>query len=204
MAFLRSPLPEDYLEPICGPEVTLRPPGLSDYSAWAEIRALSRAHLSPWEPTWTRDELTRIAYRRRLKVYGQDARDDHGYYYFIAASHGDTLMGGITLSNVRRGAAQCATLGYWIGAPFAGQGYMQDAVHLLTAFAFRTLRLHRIEAACMPDNQPSRHVLEKCGFGREGLARRFLKINGAWEDHIIYALTEEDIALKGLTRGNLS
>jgi len=203
MAFLRSPLPEDYLEPISAPNITLRAPGLSDYARWAEIRALSRAHLAPWEPTWTRDELTRIAYRRRLKVYGQDARDDHGYYYFIVSNPGDALLGGVTLSNVRRGAAQCATLGYWIGAPFAGKGYMQSAVRLLTAFAFRSLRLHRIEAACMTGNLPSRHVLEKCGFEREGLARRYLKINGAWEDHVIYALTEEDGALKGLTRGAL-
>lgn len=203
MAFLRSPLPEDYLEPISAPTVTLRAPGVSDYTAWAQVRALSRSHLVPWEPTWSRDELTRFSFRRRLRAYGQDARDDRGYYYFIVSNTNDTLIGGITLSNVRRGAAQCATLGYWIGAPYAGQGYMQRAVRMLSAFGFRNLRLHRIEAACMPTNKPSRRVLEKCGFEQEGLARRYLKINGAWEDHAIYALTEEDGALNGHAWGTL-
>jgi ribosomal-protein-alanine N-acetyltransferase len=203
MAFLRSPLPEDYLGPLIGPTLTLRPPAIADYPRWAELRSLSRAHLVPWEPGWARDELTRQSYRRRLRAYGHDARDDQGYSFFIVNGATDVLMGGLTLSNIRRGAAQIATLGYWIGAPFAGRGHMQEAVGIIVPFAFRALRLHRLEAASMTDNVASQHVLEKSGFLREGLARRYLKINGVWEDHLIYALIEEDAAAKGLLRGKL-
>lgn len=204
MAFLRSPLPEDYLEPITGAHLTLRPPAIADYAAWAELRALSRAHLMPWEPLWSRDELTRAAYRRRLRAYGHDARDDLGYSFFVTATASGTLMGGLTLSNIRRGAAQTASLGYWMGSPFVRQGHMSAAVRMIVPFALSVLRLHRLEAACMPDNTPSRRVLERNGFAPEGLARRYLKINGAWEDHLIHALTEEDAALKGLLRSTLT
>lgn len=202
MAFLRSPLPKDYLEPIIGMRIALRAPQPADYAAWAELRAASRAHLRPWEPIWPADELTRHAFRRRLKVYGEDARDDTGYAYFIVSCATDLLLGGLTLSNVRRGAAQCATIGYWTGAAYAGRGYMQDAVSLIVPHAFDTLRLHRLEAATMPDNGPSRAVLEKCGFSKEGIARRYLKINGNWEDHVIYALTEEDTRSNAVRRGS--
>lgn len=200
MAFLRSLLPEDYLEPIRGPKLTLRPPSTGDYAAWAQLRAMSRAHLVPWEPAWTREELTRASFRRRLRAYGHDARDDHGYSFFICSPSG-TLLGGLTLSNIRRGAAQTAALGYWTGAPFTRQGHMSEAVRMIVPFAFRSLRLHRLEAATMADNIPSQRVLEKSGFTCEGLARGFLKINGAWEDHQIYAMTEEDALSKGLVQG---
>ncbi len=199
MAFLRSALPEDYLEPIAGPRLTLRPPASSDYSDWAELRALSRTHLTPWEPAWARDELSRYSYRRRLRAYAHDARDDNGYSLFISESR--TLLGGVTLSNIRRGASQSASLGYWIGAPYAGRGHMQEAVRMIVEFGFGTLRLHRIEAACMIANTASQRVLEKNGFEREGLARRYLKINGCWEDHFVYGLLEPEIRATAATTG---
>lgn len=187
MAFLRSPAPEDYLAPIRGRKVVLRAPVASDYAAWAELRALSRAHLTPFEPAWSHDDLSRLMYRRRLKAYGRDVRDDLGYSFFITEAATDSLLGGITLSNIRRGAAQSASLGYWIGAPHAARGFMQDAVMTLLPFAFGALRLHRIEAATLVENVPSMRVLEKTGFHREGLARSYLKINGQWQDHVLYA-----------------
>lgn len=185
MAFLRLAQPEDYLDTIRGERVVLRPPAQSDYPAWAELRSQSRAHLTPWEPTWTRDELARSSFRRRLRIYARDVRDDLGYAFFIADLTTDKLLGGIALSSVRRGASQAATLGYWIGAPHKGQGKMQDAVRAIVPFAFRTLLLHRIEAACMTSNAASLRVLEKAGFQREGLVRQYLKINGVWEDHVL-------------------
>ncbi len=197
MAFLRSALPEDFLEPIAGHGLVLRPPSTSDYAEWAELRTLSRAHLTPWEPTWSRDDLSRSSFRRRLRAYGQDARDDMGYSFFITDAPTGSLLGGMILSNVRRGAAQSASLGYWIGAPYAGRGTMQKAVRSMLPFAFRGLHLHRIEAASMTTNIASLRVLEKCGFSREGLARRFLKINGAWEDHFIFSRIEDDAPLSG-------
>jgi ribosomal-protein-alanine N-acetyltransferase len=187
MAFLRSPAPEDYLDPVAGRTVVLRPPAAADYRAWAELRALSRAHLTPWEPSWSSDDLSQMMFRRRLRAYARDMRDDLGYAFFIIDAQSDQLLGGATLSNVRRGSSQSASLGYWIGAPHARRGRMQDAVATLMPFAFGQLRLHRVEAATMPGNSPSIRVLEACGFEREGVARGFLKINGRWEDHILFA-----------------
>ncbi len=204
MAFLRSALPEDFLEPVPGHGLVLRPPSTSDYAEWAELRALSRAHLTPWEPSWSRDELTRSSYRRRLRAYGQDARDDLGYSFFIAEAATGSMLGGMNVSNVRRGAAQSASLGYWIGAPHAGQGWMQKAVRTVLPFAFRVLHLHRLEAASMLSNIRSQRVLEKTGFTREGVARRFLKINGTWEDHIIFSRLEDDAHLAGAIHARIA
>jgi ribosomal-protein-alanine N-acetyltransferase len=166
---------------------------MGDYGAWAELRAMSRAHLTIWEPQWSRDELTRSAFRRRLRQYQRELREDQGYAFFILRASDATLIGGLSISNVRRGVAQAASIGYWIGAPHAGNGYMTDALRAVLPFTFATLALNRLEAACQPNNGPSRRVLEKVGFRREGLARRYLKINGAWQDHDLYALLHDDV-----------
>ena len=128
-----------------------------------------------------------MMFRRRLRAYARDMRDDLGYAFFICDSARGNLLGGVTLSNVRRGSSQSASLGYWIGAPHAGSGRMQAALQTLLPFAFGALRLHRIEAATMPANAASIRVLEASGFQREGVAHSFLKINGQWEDHILFA-----------------
>lgn len=201
MAFLRSALPEDYLDTIRSEGIVLRAPGVADYNAWAELRALSRAHLTPWEPAWSRDDLSRQMYRRRLRAYAKDVRDDIGYSFFICDAATDLLAGGITLSNVRRGSAQTASLGYWIGKPYVGQGRMKEAVRTILPFAFRTLRLNRIEAACMPANVASVRVLETSGFKREGLARSYLKINGRWEDHALFAAVASDGLVPNIAEG---
>ncbi len=122
VAFLRTTRPEEDFEVIRGRNVVLRQPSAADYAAWAELRALSRAHLTPWEPTWAPDDLSRNMYRRRLRAYAKDVRDDTSYPYFIFEGSAGILVGGITLSNVRRGSAQTASLGYWMGAPHAGLG----------------------------------------------------------------------------------
>lgn len=187
MAFLRSTRHEEDFDIIRGSRVLLRHPLAADYAEWAELRARSRSHLTPWEPAWAPDDLSRSMYRRRLRVYAKDMRDDTSYPYFIFDTAAGTLVGGMTLSNVRRGSAQTAALGYWMGAPYAGQGYMREAVSTLLPVAYGTLRLHRIEAATMLNNAASIRVLEVCGFEREGLAHSYLKINGRWEDHLLYA-----------------
>lgn len=187
MAFLRTTRPEEDFEVIRSRMVLLRQPLAGDYGDWAELRARSRNHLTPWEPAWAPDDLSRSMYRRRLRAYAKDIRDDASYPYFIFDAAAGVLVGGMTLSNVRRGSAQAASLGYWMGAPYAGRGYMQDAVATLLPVAFGPLRLHRIEAATMLNNAASIRVLEACGFEREGVARSYLKINGRWEDHLLYA-----------------
>jgi ribosomal-protein-alanine N-acetyltransferase len=193
MAFLRPSLSVDPDADIRGAGVYLRAPGMQDYAAWAELRALSRQHLTPWEPQWARDELARSSFRRRLRAAQREARDDLGYSYLIFAETPLRLVGGLNVSNVRRGIAQTASIGYWIGAPYAGRGLMTDAVRAVALFAFANLRLHRLEAACLPTNAASMRVLEKTGFRLEGQARQYLKIDGRWQDHSLYALLQSDL-----------
>ncbi|HAH08897.1 MAG TPA: 30S ribosomal protein S5 alanine N-acetyltransferase [Alphaproteobacteria bacterium] len=170
---------------------TLRYPQSTDYEAWARLRDISRDHLQPWEPTWGPDELSKTAYRRRMTRYSQDIRDDRGYAFWIILPDG-RLAGGCTLTNVRRGVAQAASLGYWTGAPFAGKGLMTAAVQAVLGHCFTALNFHRVEAACLPSNAASKRVLEKCGFREEGYAVKYLKIDGTWHDHLLFAILEDD------------
>ena len=170
----------------------LRRPRLTDWRAWANLRAASRDFLIPWEPTWPDDALTIAAYRRRLRQMAAEWRSDQGYGLFIFAAAGDALVGGVNLSNVRRGVAQACSLGYWMGAAYANQGMMGEAMTALLPYAFERLGLHRIEAACLPHNKASRALLAKLGFREEGHAVKYLKINGVWQDHVLHALLAED------------
>lgn len=177
--------------------LVLRPPRNSDYAAWAMVRAQSRAFLTPWEPSWNEEELTRAAFRVRVKRATEEIRGDLAYPLFLFDAASEQLMGGITIGLIRRGVAQMFTLGYWIGEPFARQGHMSKAVNLAVRFAFDDLGLRRAEAACLPSNIASRRVLEKCGFEREGYARQYLRINGQWADHLLYARLAGDQAAPG-------
>ncbi len=192
MALLRTASPSDFGPVIESERVMLRTPQMSDYPAWAELRASSREFLMPWEPLWTPDELSRASFRRRVRHYLRDLREDVGYALFIYAAATGELVGGLTLCNVRRGVTQSCTLGYWVGANYAQQGYMTAAVRAVVPFVFDSLELHRLEAACLPTNTASMRLLEKTGFQREGLARRYLRINGLWQDHVLYALIDSD------------
>lgn len=171
-----------------GEGVYLRAPEPRDYLEWAELREDSRSFLTPWEPTWASDELSRGSYKYKLRRYAEDARDDKAYALFVFRDDDDALVGGVTLSNVRRGVAQTASLGYWAGERFAGKGYITAAVRAVVLYAFDDLDLHRVEAACQPDNLASRRVLEKAGFTHEGQARAYLKINGQWRDHLLFGI----------------
>ena len=197
MAFMRGrTFPGGQQPEIQGAEIYLRYPRFADFASWAKLRSESREFLSKWEPVWADDELTRGAFRRRIKRYHKETRLDSAYIFFVFRRSDDTLMGGVTLSNVRRGVTQCCALGYWIGARFARQGYMQDALRALIPFVFTTLGLHRIEAACLPENEPSRNLLSKIGFRVEGLAKNYLLINGEWKDHVLLALLEDEALRK--------
>jgi ribosomal-protein-alanine N-acetyltransferase len=143
--------------------------------------------------------LSRAAFRRRLVAYSRDRELGAAYAFFVIRASDEALTGGITLSNVRRGVAQMGTVGYWCGQPFARQGLTLAAVRALTDFAFRTLGLHRLEAACIPENRPSRDLLGKAGFREEGEAKAYLKINGVWRDHVLFGLVSP---LKGAERAD--
>jgi len=175
-----------------GEDVYLRYPQFSDYAAWAMVRGASREFLTPWEPSWAPDELTRTAFRRRLRRYETEIRNDVSYPFFVFRNSDDALIGGCTLSNVRRGVCQSASIGYWIGTSYARQGYMTDAVRAILPFVFDVLGLHRLEAACIPGNEPSRRLLQKLGFREEGRSRSYLQINGEWRDHVLFALLEDE------------
>jgi ribosomal-protein-alanine N-acetyltransferase len=192
MAFFRSTSFPETMPAIDGDRVVLRQPQMSDYAEWAALRERSRDFLKPWEPIWPADDLNRGAFRRRLKRYAEDQRADLSYSFFIALKPEGVLVGGITLANIRRGVAQAGSIGYWMGAPYVRCGHMTGAVKTVLPFAFGTLRLHRVEAACIPTNVPSIRLLERCGFAREGYARQYLCINGIWQDHLLFARLKDD------------
>ncbi len=176
--------------------VFLRPPQPDEWARWAELRAVSRDFLVPWEPTWPADSLTEAAYLRRVRRLVTEWKTDEGYSFHVFEKAQGRLVGGIGLTQVRRGVAQMATLGYWIGEPFERRGYTTEAVRLVVRFALQSLMLHRVEAACLPENAASRRVLEKAGFVREGYARQYLKIAGEWRDHLTFALLQSDLPLE--------
>jgi ribosomal-protein-alanine N-acetyltransferase len=171
-----------------GEGIILRPHRASDFAEWAELRAQSRSFLQPWEPTWPSDDLTRAAYRRRLSAYADDIERGVAYPFLVFRKSDGAMVGGITLSNIRRGVAQMGSIGYWVGEPHTRRGYTVAAVNAVTRFCFGRLGLHRVEAACLPTNEASRAVLTKAGFQQEGLARAYLRINGAWRDHLLFGL----------------
>jgi ribosomal-protein-alanine N-acetyltransferase len=186
MAFFRTINFADPLPSVVGEGVSLRTPQATDHTEWAALREQSREFLTPWEPTWPADDLSRSAFRRRIRRYTEDLRTDQSYAFLIFRSADSRLVGGLTLANVRRGVAQAGSLGYWMGLPYVRQGYMTAAVRAVIPFAFGTLRLHRLEAACIPTNTASIRLLKNAGFVREGYAREYLCINGIWQDHLLY------------------
>lgn len=172
--------------------VRLRLPTMADYRAWAAERADSAEFLKPYEPTWPADELTRDAFRLRVRRSIRDARDKVAFAFLLFRNADDALIGGLTLSNIRYGVARTCFLGYWMARRFAGQGYMSEAVRAALAFAFDDLGLHRVEASTLVDNARSISLLRKAGFAEEGLSRDYLLINGRWRDHLRFARLNPD------------
>jgi ribosomal-protein-alanine N-acetyltransferase len=183
---LKSPLALD------GEGVRLRPPRGSDYGQWAMLRRASQSFLQPWEPAWPADDLSHAAYRRRLAAYSRELDLGLGFAFLIFRKSDEALVGGLSMSNVRRGVAMMATVGYWVGAPFQRRGHTLAAVRTVSEFAFGPLGLHRLEAACVPENEPSRNLLLRAGFRQEGKAQAYLKINGVWRDHLTFGLLAGD------------
>ncbi|MGO7211116.1 GNAT family N-acetyltransferase [Rhizobium ruizarguesonis] len=170
----------------------LRLPRYQDFNQWHRLRAESRKFLEPWEPTWRRDELTEGAYRARVVRGKQEYTSGQAVPLFIFLKGDMTLLGGVTIGYIRRGAAQSCMIGYWMGERHAGQGHMFAALQMVIPYIFTGLELHRIEAACIPDNARSIRLLEKAGFQREGYLRGYLKINGQWHDHVMFSRLATD------------
>ncbi len=172
--------------------LTLRPPVHGDFVAWANLRRESATFLQPWEPSWSEDHLTRRAFSNRVYWAQRSARGGAALPMMLMRRADGVLVGAITLDNIRRGPAQAGTLGYWVGAAHARQGYMHEAIRAIVHYAFTDLDLSRVEAACLPENAASRGVLEKCGFKYEGVAQSYLQINGRWRNHVLYANLRSD------------
>ena len=177
---------------LTGQRVFLRPPKRRDALKWQKLRMSSKSFLVPWEPSWDASSCTRRAYLRYFKNSNYLANMDRAYSFLIFKIDDKTLLGGINIGNVRRGVSQSASLGYWIGEKHSRNGYMKEALKLLIPSLFVDLRLNRIEAATLEENIASKNLLKKIGFKKEGVLRKYLKINGTWRDHILYGLLEND------------
>ncbi len=172
--------------------LTLRPPRHGDWRPWADLRADSADFLQPWEPAWADDHLGRRAFTNRVYWAQRSITAGTAMPLFLIRREDDVLVGAITLDNIRRGPAQTATTGYWTGAPFARQGYMREALMAVVDHAFHVLDLSRVEAGCLPENTPSRRLLESCGYKYEGVAQSYLQISGRWRNHVLYANLRAD------------
>jgi ribosomal-protein-alanine N-acetyltransferase len=170
----------------------LRPPHHNDFNHWVQLRTDSRDFLSPWDPVWSDEHLMLKNFTNRVYWARRAVKNGSGCPLFLIRKTDRALIGAVTLDNIRRGPAQAGTLGYWTGQVYARQGYMREAVNRVVLHAFSKLDLSRIEAACLPENKPSRGLLENCGFKYEGVAQSYLQISGRWRTHVLYAAIRHD------------
>ena len=177
-----------------GRRVVLRPLVASDFSAWREVRRRNEDWLTKWEPSRIPGQpdvvedkdafAVRCSARQRERQLGTG----YGFGVFVDGNFG----GEVNLSSVQRGPFQSAYVGYWIDEKLAGNGYTPEAVVVLLRLVFDELHLHRVQIAIIPRNSASRRVVEKLKIREEGVAQRYLEINGNWEDHVRYAITSEE------------
>jgi ribosomal-protein-alanine N-acetyltransferase len=177
---------------IVSERMRLRPLEQADFQNWCVLRRESMAFLQPWEPTWATDHLSRRGFSNRVHWSRRSIDAGTALPLFLFHAKTGDLLGAVTLDNIRRGPAQAATLGYWIGERFARQGFMSEAIRTVTHHAFKVMDLSRLEAACLPENAASRGVLESAGFKYEGVAQSYLQINGRWRNHVLYANLRSD------------
>ena len=170
----------------------LRAPAQTDYRQWSELRHASKEFLTPWEPTWSPDHLSRKSFSNRVYWSQKNINGGTAIPLFMFRREDDKFVGAITLDNIRHGPAQMGTMGYWIGQPYARHGYMTEALLAMVHYAFSTMDISRVESACLPENVASRGVLEKCGYKYEGVAQAYIQINGRWRTHVLYAALRAD------------
>jgi ribosomal-protein-alanine N-acetyltransferase len=174
-----------------GKRIILRPPAAEDTAAWITVRGENRAHLEPYEPLWPSHCLSKSFYARRLRRQAMEWQTGRGCAFLIFCRETGNLIGGANINNITRGAAQFASLGYWISKPCEGRGYMHEALSLILAYSFKTLKLHRISASCLPHNVRSVNLLRRLGFIEEGYAKNYIQIAGQWQDHRLFGLSVE-------------
>ena len=192
MSFLNAYSLKKNLFEITGQKVILRPPQYSDWKAWADERKKNKLYLQPWEPLWSINELERSSFVKRVRMLERLSHNDQAYSFLIFTSDNEDFIGEVNISNVQRGIIQSCSIGYWIAKDCEGKGMMSESLELVKEFIFNELKLHRIEAACLPHNMPSLKVLLKNGFIKEGTARKLLKINDKWQDHTVLSFILDD------------
>ena len=170
----------------------LRLPAMQDHAAWVRTRRDSEEFLKPWEPIREGEMNSRAAFKHRVRWAAKEAEAGRACPLLLIRREDNQVLGALTLDNIRRGPARAGTIGYWIGKDFARQGYMEEALLALVNYAFTALDLSRLEAACLPENAPSRSLLEKAGFKYEGVAQSYLQIAGRWRTHVLYANLRHD------------
>ena len=179
---------------LIGRRLVLRPLVVGDFEAWQEVRRRCHDWLTRWEPSripGAPDSVeNRQAFAARCGARAREIQLGTGYGFGIFVE--GTFAGEININSIHRGAFQSAYVGYWIDERHAGHGYMPEAVVLALRFAFDQLGLHRVQISIIPRNGPSRRVVEKLELRQEGLAERYLEINGVWEDHLRFAITAEE------------
>ncbi|NDE90106.1 MAG: N-acetyltransferase [Alphaproteobacteria bacterium] len=173
-----------------GEQIILRMPDIGDWRAWTTLRALSASFLVSWEPLWPKDAVSQSFYMRQWRRFARRWVQDREYAFLIFRRDGEGreggLLGGITITDIRRGVYQSGTFGYWMGAPFAGQGLMREAISLLLPFAFEQLKLQRMEATTLPENERSIRLLRSLGFREIGISKQNMQIEGVWRDQVIF------------------
>lgn len=172
--------------------LAIAPARRADFHDWAKLRRESRPYLEPWEPLWPLDALTRKDWNRRISAWTNAWKAGTAFVFFTRRLSDNALLGGLSLTQVRPWPAESASLGYWQGAGFEGQGYMRESVAAICNWAFSELDLKRIEAGIVPENARSRRVLEGTGFAEEGRAASYLEINGTRRDHVLFGLVRPD------------
>ena len=184
---------KDKLSGLClhATDIYLRPAVFSDYAQWVEVRRRNQSYLQPFEPAWPPTCLEPDFFKRRIERLSREREQDKTYAFLVFTMGGD-LSGGININNVTRGAAQMASLGYWIDEAYQGKGYMSQATNAVLYYAFSSLMLSRMNAATLPHNYRSRAMLQRLGFVEEGFAKSYIQINGARQDHILYGLNATD------------
>lgn len=184
------------------PRLIVRPATMDDFRQWADMRWKNLAYLKPFEPTWPQKCLSEQFFLRRVKRLCDDWLADCTYAFLICDRDDGRLLGGININNVVRGAGQHASLGYWIDEESQGRGYMTEAGRAVLDYAFSTLCLARINAACLVHNDRSRNLLLRLGFTEEGFAKAYLQIDGVRQDHLLFGLNAVDFLGAARYAGN--